>query len=244
MFVAFEQTPSIESQDPIGAGSLGYGVMNLPLASLEPGTYQRLPPGHEIKFSDPADVTGQYEMFYTVQHRLLATAADITYEMLTGDYKQVTFSSIRAALIEFRRAMKQFQHNVIIHQMCRPIYRRWFETAVLSGRISVPAGITPRQAMRVRWIPQGFEHADPHKEMNAIEKELQLNLTSRSAVIADRGFDALTVDTEIAEDQQRIEKLGIVSKEERVAIINASDQDGGDDGNRTGDDDDDMQRAS
>jgi lambda family phage portal protein len=94
---------------------------------MEPGTLQILEPGEDIKFSDPADVGSSYSEFLRKQFRAVAAAIGITYEMLTGDLTQVNYSSIRAGLLEFRRRCEALQHGVIVHQLCRPIWRAWMD---------------------------------------------------------------------------------------------------------------------
>ena len=65
-------------------------------ASLEPGTMQRLKPGQDVRFAEPADAGSSYEGFFRNQLRAVATAAGVTYEQLSGDLTQVNYSSIRA----------------------------------------------------------------------------------------------------------------------------------------------------
>ena len=70
-----------------------------------------------------------------VQLRSIAAGMGITYEQLTGDLTGVNYSSIRAGLLEFRRRCEQFQHQVIVFQMCRPIWQTWIDAAILSGAL-------------------------------------------------------------------------------------------------------------
>ena len=105
------------------------------IASLEPGTMQVLLPGEDVRFSSPADVGGGYEAF---QYRtLLAVSASLglPYHLVTGDVRQANYSSLRAELVEFRRRVGQLQHGVLVHQLCRAVWRRWLETAALSGAL-------------------------------------------------------------------------------------------------------------
>ena len=63
----------------------------------------------------------------------------------------VNYSSISAGLVEFRRRVEAIQHNVIIPQFCRPIWRRFAALEVLSGRL--PASGFERDAwLAARWI--------------------------------------------------------------------------------------------
>ena len=128
------------------------------LAGLEPGTLQILEPGEDIKFSAPADVGSSYAEFLRMQFRAVAAAMGITYEKLTGDLTQVNYSSIRAGLLEFRRRCEALQHGVIVHQLCRPIWRAWMEQAVLEGALSLPGyALTP--AVEYPGRASGFRRA-------------------------------------------------------------------------------------
>jgi lambda family phage portal protein len=61
---------------------VGEGLANaqgIALAGMEPGTLQILEPGEDVKFSDPADVGGNYAEFLKTQFRAIAAAMGITY---------------------------------------------------------------------------------------------------------------------------------------------------------------------
>jgi len=181
------------------------------LAGLEPGTLQILEPGEDIKFSAPADVGSSYAEFMRQQFRAVAAAMGITYEMLTGDLTQVNYSSIRAGLLEFRRRCEVIQHGVIVHQLCRPIWRAWMDQAVLEGALMLPGYSRRQREYQVaKWIPQGWQWVDPQKEFNAMKLAIRAGLTSRSEAISAYGYDAEDVDREIAADNARADALGLV----------------------------------
>ena len=181
------------------------------LAGMEPGTLQILEPGEDIKFSAPADVGSSYAEFMRQQFRAVAAAMGITYEMLTGDLTQVNYSSIRAGLLEFRRRCEALQHGVIVHQLCRPIWRAWMDQAVLEGAIDLPGYRKDRRTYQAaKWIPQGWSWVDPQKEFNAMKLAIRAGLMSRSEAISGNGYDAEDVDREIAGDNARADALGLV----------------------------------
>ena len=181
------------------------------LAGLEPGTLQILEPGEDVKFSQPADVGASYAEFLRMQFRAVAAAMGITYEMLTGDLTQVNYSSIRAGLLEFRRRCEAIQHNVIVHQLCRPIWRAWMEQAALEGALALPQfNQNKRDYLSARWIPQGWQWVDPKKEFDAMLTAIRAGLLSRSEAISAFGYDAEDIDREIAADNQRADELGLV----------------------------------
>jgi lambda family phage portal protein len=181
------------------------------LAGMEPGTLQILEPGEDIKFSAPADVGSSYAEFMRQQFRAVAAAMGITYEMLTGDLTQVNYSSIRAGLLEFRRRCEALQHGVIVHQLCRPIWRAWMDQAVLEGAIDLPGYRKERRTYQAaKWIPQGWSWVDPQKEFNAMKLAIRAGLMSRSEAISGNGYDPEDVDREIAADNARADALGLV----------------------------------
>lgn len=175
------------------------------LASLEPGTMQVLLPGEDVKFSSPADVGGGYEAF---QYRtLLAVSASLglPYHLVTGDVRQANYSSLRAELVEFRRRIGQLQHGVMAHQFCRPIWRRWLETAVLAGALNVDL----TTARPVQWIPPRWDWVDPLKDIQAQVLAMDAGLTSRRKVVEATGYDIEEVDRENASDAKRAVDLGL-----------------------------------
>src|SRR3970282_2854989 len=95
-----------------------------------------------------------YEPFMGGQLRSIAAGMGITYEQLTGDLTGVNYSSIRAGLLEFRRRCEQFQHQVIVFQMCRPIWQTWLDAASLSGALPKSGALDPNYD--VKGIPHGF----------------------------------------------------------------------------------------
>ena len=176
------------------------------IASLEPGTMQVLLPGEDVKFSSPADVGSSYEAF---QYRtLLAVSASLglPYHLVTGDVRQANYSSLRAELVEFRRRVQQLQHGVIAHQLCRPVWARWLETAQLAGRLDLP---DPAAARMVQWIPPRWDWVDPLKDIQAQVLAMEAGITSRRKVVEATGYDIEEVDRENAADAARATGLGL-----------------------------------
>ncbi len=131
----------------------------------------------------------------------------ITYEQLTGDLTGVNYSSIRAGLLEFRRRCEQFQHQVIVFQMCRPIWQRWIEAALLSGVLH--ASPSDAGLYDVKWIPPGFAWVDPLKDIKAQIMAVRAGFKSRAEAVSEQGYDAGAIDREIAADNQRADELGL-----------------------------------
>lgn len=176
------------------------------IASLEPGTLQVLLPGEDVKFSSPADVGGGYEAFQYRTLLSIAASVGLPYHLVTGDVRQANYSSLRAELVEFRRRVGQLQHGVIAHQLCRPIWRRWMETALLSGALDFDDFDT---ALPVQWIPPRWDWVDPLKDIQAQLLAIEAGLLSRRKAVEATGYDIEEIDRENAADRDRAVKLGL-----------------------------------
>lgn len=178
--------------------------------SLEPGTLQVLLPGEDVKFSSPADVGGGYEAF---QYRtLLSVSASLglPYHLVTGDVRQANYSSLRAELVEFRRRIEQLQHGVVAHQLCRPVWARWLETAVLAGALDLPGfSRSPARYRPVNWIPPRWDWVDPLKDIQAQVLAMEAGIISRRKVVEATGYDVEEIDRENAADAKRAGDMGL-----------------------------------
>jgi lambda family phage portal protein len=197
-----------DEEDVIGGQISDDG--ELELASLEPGTMQVLPRGKNINWSAPPSPGDSYEVFVRQQMRGVATSLGTLYEQLTGDYSQINDRTFRAAVNEFRRRCAMWQHHMVVFQWCRPILRRWAELAVLSGRVTLPSGVTLGQVARAKWVPQGWAYIHPVQDVQSKELEVRAGFKSRSAVVSAAGDDVEQVDAEIASDNARADKNGLV----------------------------------
>ena len=132
---------------------------------FEPGSMTRLRPGDEISFSTPPDSTQGYDPFVKSQLRAIASALGLSYELLSGDYSQVTFASGRLAQLAFQRTCDSIVHNIFVHQWCRPTWDWW-------TRIQVATGALPKEILTapVRWIPQPVPALDRRTEIESAEK--------------------------------------------------------------------------
>jgi lambda family phage portal protein len=176
---------------------------------MEPGTLVNLPSNKRIEFSSPPDSGNAPELAVSIL-RTMAAGVGLTYEQLTGDYSHVSYSSARAATLEFRRFCEAIQHHVMVFQFCRPVWTQFVRWQVLNGTVPASALMDPARGLQsAKWLPPKWPWVDPLKDANAAIREMEANLRSRSEVIAERGYDAEEVDAEIAEDRARADRLGI-----------------------------------
>ena len=196
-------------------GTVGTDVAPAGAAYVEsqPGTVTMLDTnaGEEMGFYSHPGVSQTYEVFMKIERQTIATVLRNTYEMLTGDMREVNFSSARIRLITLRRLWKQFQMAVMVHQFCRPVWRAWLDAAAIAGVIDArDYRKHPEEYLNVEWSGQPWEWVDPIKDVESVRMEIESCLNSREAVVSSRGRDVEEVDAAIKRDHDREAQLGVV----------------------------------
>lgn len=177
---------------------------------VQPGQVVMLEPGEEIQTSAPADVGGSYEAFQYRTLLQISAALGVPYAYLGNDMLKANYSNSRLALLEFRRRVEAWQHSVMVYQLCRRVWQRWMDVAVISGALDIPDYEARRtDHLACSWLPPRWEWVDPLKDARAEIEQIEAGLKSRSQAIAERGFDAEQVDAEIAADKAREHSLGL-----------------------------------
>ena len=119
--------------------------------------------------------------------------------------------------------MDQFQHLTLVYQFCRPVWERWFETAVLAGALPITSGRYARDAADLRaakWIPPRWEWVDPLKDRQAQALAEDRGWFARSDSVEAEGYDPEEVDARIKADRERQDALGLTfPRPERAAGV-------------------------
>ncbi len=177
---------------------------------MEPGASVLLNKGQDVKFNQPADVGPNFEAFVYRKLLELCAAMGLPYFAVSGDTSKANYSSIRAALVECKRRIEQFQWEVMIFQMCRQVWGWWLPTAVLCGAVNLPGFATnPKAYSRVKWITPKWDWVDPLKDAQAEKLQVDAGFKARSDVIESMGEDPEDTDARIAADHAREKRLGL-----------------------------------
>ncbi|WP_448218408.1 phage portal protein [Endozoicomonas sp. 2B-B] len=210
LFTGFitKPAPETEKVDPLTGRPIVYDLQGVPMVAMEPGTMQELSPGEEITFNTPPGAASNYPDFIRQQLMAVSAGIGLPYEILSGDMKGVSDRALRVVLNEFRRRIQQIQHNLMVFQLCRPVWKRWLELAVLSGAISAPDfHRNPTHYRKVKWIPQGWAYIHPVQDVQSQNLAVRSGFKSRSEVVSEQGYDSEQIDDEIAADNQRADEL-------------------------------------
>ncbi|MCK8787648.1 phage portal protein [Roseomonas sp. NAR14] len=215
-------------------GNVQEALGELPSVEMEPGTVQYLGPNEDIEFLTPGDVGNNYEAFLASHYRAIAAGTNTLYEELTGDWKNANDRTFRAALISFKRTVRQWQWGLVAAQFNVPIWNRFVGYAVSSGALKVPKSVGDADLYRVEWNPERWEYLNPVQDVQAIGEELSLGLTSRQAAIAARGDDIEVIDAQRQQDQEREQSLGIAFQAPGTIAAASAEPDAPADGHQPG----------
>lgn len=217
LFLGFYTQKAGEEEDgpggegaPIGDGA-EQGADGVQLAGMEPATMQELPPGMDVKFSQPPDAGANYSDYMRNGLMEIAATHNVPYEVLTGDLRNISDRALRLILNEFRRLIEMWQWLTFIPKYCQPIRQRYLDAAVLAGKLDVPGYAEARDDVAdTLWVPQGWPYSHPVQDVDADIKAIRAGLQSKSSTVLARGEDPDLVDDEIAADNARADERGFV----------------------------------
>lgn len=177
---------------------------------VEPGQVVRLDPGEDVSTPATPDSGSTYEPFQYRTLLQISAALGVPYGYLTNDTAKGNFSNTRISLVDFRRRISAWQHGVLVYQMCRAVWMRWMDMAVLSGALDLPDYDANRsQYQACMWLPTKWDWVDPMKDASAEILQIEAGLKSRTQALSERGYDAEQVEREIAAERQRELALGL-----------------------------------
>jgi lambda family phage portal protein len=127
--------------------------------------------------------------FVKAMLRGAAMGMDLSYSTLTGDLREVNFSSLRQGVLDEREGWRTLQTFAIAHA-CKPIFRAWLGMAVLTGQLQLPAKMSLDAVARAaQWTPRGWDWVDPKKDVDADISSIRSGQNTLKASAAKRGLD-------------------------------------------------------
>lgn len=168
--------------------------------SIEPGRYDVLPKGKDIKFNDPPDA-GDYGPYTKDVLLRVAAGYGITYQALTGDLSNATFSSGRMGWIEMGRNIESWRWNMLVPQFLDRV-SEWFIDAVelrSAGNKAV-----------IKWTAPKREMINPLEEIQATKEAIRSGITTLQRAHRENGEDTDEIIAEIVATNATLDKHKIV----------------------------------
>ena len=177
---------------------------------VEPGHFSSLPPGYEFQGFSTDYPDAAYEPFIRAIDRWAASALGVSYHALTGDLRDVNFSSIRSGTLEERERWMVLQ-DFIADALLTPIYLRWLSAALAQGALGVR--LDPQEALvrygEHKWQGRRWPWVDPQSDIEATRLAISSGLKSPQQAAAESGGDLEDLIDQLAAAQQLAEAKGV-----------------------------------
>lgn len=180
---------------------------------VQPGQYDTLPAGYEVKPSTSKYPETSFGPFVKTALQRVASGWRVAYNSLANDLEGVSFSSIRSGTIEERDRWMEDQ-EWFIHIFMERVFQNWLLMALLSGAIRGPNG-SPLPASKIdkfsahEWMPRRWQWVDPKSDTESSIMQVRAGLMSPQDLCAAMGYDFDSVLEAIGQARKQAEALGV-----------------------------------
>lgn len=184
MFTVFIEHGADESPMPMDGASTAPGLA--PEIGLGSGAIVDLEHGAKANIANPGRPNTAFDPFVMAILRQIGVALELPFEVLVKHYT-ASYSAARAAMLDAWKFFKN-RRMWLADNFCQPIYETWLAEAVATGRINAPgffADPSIRKAWcSAVWLGDGPGSIDPLKEAAAIEKRVDIGVTTLAEEVA------------------------------------------------------------
>ena len=172
------------------------------LGPLASGGITMLPPGLNITTVAPNPAPG-YTDYIKQQLHIIAVGMGVTYEMLTGDMKEVNFSSSRVRQADFRRQVEARQWLCLVPRLIEPVWRAFINAGVLGSKWR-------RADYACDHSMPKWDYVNPQQDANSELTLIGSGLLTISESLRRRGYKPEDVFAELKSDFDTLEQLGVL----------------------------------
>lgn len=204
---------TLHSPDPAGAAlrrSNADQASGLRVRQLPNGIIEVLHSDEKFKLLENNRPGGQFEPTVNFITRMIAVAADLSYEMVSGDYRSLTASNIKGIRSDLLHQTRPKQRR-FARQFCQVIFARWLDAKVSIGALRLP-GYWQRRGTYLRaarWIYPGVEGVDLLREARGALSLLAGGLEDPQDYLGRRGKDPRETLRAIAKFQRMAKEEGV-----------------------------------
>lgn len=179
------------------------------LQSIRPGMVKYLSPGEKVETANPSRSITSAKDFISLQERLAGAGLGLSYELMSRDFNNSSFSSARQGLLEDRKTFEPVQEFIANH-LCTPIYNEWLDMCVTVGLLKIPDYWQNREKYQnVEWMSPGLNWIDPQKEVQADILAIQNGGKTMAQWCAERGYDWREQLEQMALEKATAEAMGL-----------------------------------
>jgi lambda family phage portal protein len=154
--------------------------------SIEPGKFQELPPGLEMKQFDPGGSQTDYEKFESQVKKDVAMGLGISVMSHGMETKGVSYSAgrtVRQEDLDFYEVIQEF----IIDRALEPVFSWWLPRRLVQDDSNIPPTRIQAIIDKCKFRPRGWDWVDPAKDISSNTEALRTYQTSPQRVAAKQG---------------------------------------------------------
>ena len=198
------------------------------LVTAEPGTFERLPMGTKFEAYDPKYPEAQFDPFTKAMIRLIASGLGVSYQTLSGDLSETSYSSGRQGLLEERETYKSAQ-SLFSEMFLDRVYAEWLSMGILTGALNLPMA-KYNKFNTPKWTGRRWQWVDPLKDVQAAKEEVSAGFKSSTMIANENGRDLDEIYQELANEKALAEEYGL-----ELNFSTGGNTNGKDDPSETGD---------
>ncbi len=189
------------------------------LQKMKPGMIFDLLTGEDIDMIGSQRPGENFDPYVVMCARIIGVAIGFPLELVMLDFSKTNYSSARASLGEARRMFRVWQ-KFCETEICMPWFRWQIGRGIATGELPAKAEV---YKARCQW--PAWEYIDPKKEAEGSAIAIATRTKSRSQCIRDTGGDPDEVFQEIADENAKMEDLGIAVPQETLNVTTGPDGD-------------------
>jgi len=185
------------------------GLNETRLEDIENCVIEYLQTGEEIKLAGASGrVNDGFDRFTNFVLRMVGISLGSPYEILSGDYSGVNYSTARMSRQDYNMFLEpeRFWLETTVNH---PVFREWLRWEALTENYLPGYFRDPGHYEPAMWVPAGMPSPDPLKEGKADIDNIKCGLDSPQSIILSRGGDPEQVLEELAEWQRLLEEKGV-----------------------------------
>ncbi len=191
---------------------------NAKLEELSNGIIEYLQPGEDVELASSNRPGQTFEPFVRLLLTMLSVTTGAPYELLSGDYRGMNFSTARVIRNDFAQQLRPAAKRHI-RQFGQPTINAAIDYAVMSGRLTLPGyWQNRRRYLDCEWQPPGMDAVDPLRESKSQIESISYGLKSPQEVARERGRDLEDIYEEIKAAQELAADMGLSFDKPSTAV--------------------------
>jgi lambda family phage portal protein len=182
-----------KSPDPARFAALHGGKKNqdgVRVRELSSGIIELMHSSEDFKLLDHNRPGSQFEPTVNFITRMIAVSANLPYELVSGDYRGLSWSNIKGIRADLLQQTRPGQRR-FSRQFCQSLFTRWLDAKVMLGALRLPGywAQRGRYLRAANWIPPGIKGVDLLREARAALDLMAAGLEAPQNFLAKFGLD-------------------------------------------------------